>query len=107
MAFKEDSKRQDPSKARILKWMLRSTWKMFLEDQKQKITLNKYVQCPRCEGSGAEPDSEVVQCDTCEGKGKVRMEKQTPFGKVAQVKVCPDCGGSGSVPEQECKKMSW
>ena len=74
-----------------------------LEDQKKSITINKYVQCPRCDGKGAEPGSEMIQCETCNGEGKVKAEKQTPFGRVAQVTVCPDCEGAGEIPEEECE----
>jgi len=75
-----------------------------LEDQKKSISLNKYIQCPRCEGTGAESDSEMEKCSTCDGEGKVKQVKQSPFGSITKVGICPDCEGSGSVPEEECEK---
>lgn len=75
-----------------------------LKDQKKTITLNKYVQCSHCNGSGAEPGSDTKQCSTCGGSGKVEQVKRTPLGSMTTVTVCPECNGKGTIPEQECNE---
>lgn len=56
--------------------------------------------CDACDGSGAEPDSDVQTCPTCHGSGQVRM--QQGFFEVSR--TCPTCHGSGSIIKNPCKE---
>jgi molecular chaperone DnaJ len=68
------------------------------------IDLNKNFPCEHCDGSGAEPGSELKQCSTCHGTGRVQVERRTILGTFAQTYVCETCQGAGKVPEKKCEK---
>jgi molecular chaperone DnaJ len=70
------------------------------------ISLKHIAQCDRCNGTGAEPGSNVIACPTCNGRGQVANARRTPFGVMQTITTCPTCGGSGRVPEKKCKKCS-
>ncbi|KUJ72925.1 molecular chaperone DnaJ [Thiomicrospira sp. WB1] len=55
--------------------------------------------CDKCDGSGAEPGSDVQTCPTCEGMGKVRMQQ----GFFAVERTCPTCHGTGKIVKTPCK----
>ncbi|BCN93117.1 chaperone protein DnaJ [Thiomicrorhabdus immobilis] len=56
--------------------------------------------CDACDGSGAEPGSDVETCPTCHGAGQVRMQQ----GFFAVNRTCPSCHGSGKLIKTPCKK---
>lgn len=56
--------------------------------------------CDACDGSGAEPGSDVQTCPTCHGAGQVRMQQ----GFFAVNRTCPSCHGSGKLIKTPCKK---
>jgi molecular chaperone DnaJ len=70
----------------------------------KNIELKKNVVCDHCEGSGAEPGSDVKTCDTCQGKGEVITTQRTILGSMQARAVCPDCQGEGKTYSQTCKK---
>lgn len=70
----------------------------------REIVLDKFNECDRCHGSGAEPGSKIDTCPTCGGSGQVKKMRQTMFGAMAQVTTCDTCGGTGKVPEKKCTK---
>ncbi len=73
-----------------------------LKGQKKEINLRKWVECPRCQGTGAEPGSQVKECFSCRGTGRVQEIKRTPFGSITRWTVCPACKGEGRIPEKPC-----
>ncbi|MDG6778226.1 molecular chaperone DnaJ [Thiomicrorhabdus sp. zzn3] len=56
--------------------------------------------CDACDGSGAEPGSDVQTCPTCHGAGQVRMQQ----GFFAVNRTCPTCHGQGKIIKTPCKK---
>ncbi len=56
--------------------------------------------CDACDGTGAEPGSDVDTCPTCHGAGQVRMQQ----GFFAVNRTCPTCQGSGKIIKTPCKK---
>ncbi len=58
--------------------------------------------CERCQGSRAEPGSDVRTCSTCQGSGRVRAVSRTAFGQVVREHVCSACGGDGRIPSEAC-----
>ncbi|MBD3208153.1 MAG: molecular chaperone DnaJ [Candidatus Nealsonbacteria bacterium] len=73
-----------------------------LKGVEKEISLKKKVACPRCEGSGAEPGTEVKECFSCRGSGEVQRVKRTFLGTFTQRATCPECGGEGYKPEKPC-----
>ncbi|HKK54223.1 MAG TPA: molecular chaperone DnaJ [Patescibacteria group bacterium] len=87
---------------------LQMTIAVELEDvvfgSEKNIELKKNVVCDHCEGSGAEPGSDVKTCDTCQGKGEVITTQRTILGNMQARAICPDCQGEGKTYSQTCKK---
>lgn len=70
----------------------------------REIELQKYEECERCKGNGAEPGTGVETCKTCHGSGQVTTRQNTLFGAMAVKRPCPDCEGSGERIKEKCKK---
>ncbi len=71
---------------------------------KKEVNLMKFVTCPRCHGTGAEPGSRIITCPSCGGTGRVKQVHQIFFGSFVKTTTCPQCGGTGKVPEKKCKE---
>jgi molecular chaperone DnaJ len=54
------------------------------------ITVNRSVQCSRCQGAG-DTGGAVITCPTCHGSGQV----QRTGGRLQFSQTCPDCEGTG------------
>ncbi len=70
----------------------------------RKIRVPRLEMCSRCDGSGAEPGSQVSSCSTCGGRGEVRQVQQSVFGRFVNVATCPRCGGAGKTIDKLCTK---
>ncbi len=73
-----------------------------LKGKREKLILEKYVTCSRCEGKGAEPGSKIKECFSCRGTGQVQEIKKTFFGTFTRYTICPECKGEGYIPEKPC-----
>jgi molecular chaperone DnaJ len=65
----------------------------------KEVEVKRKRPCETCEGSGAEPGSDVSQCSVCNGQGQV-MHSQGFF--MIQT-TCPNCRGEGQIIESKCK----
>jgi len=72
----------------------------------KNIELYKNVSCEVCNGSGAEPGSNVNTCSECNGNGSVKKVQNTVFGAIARSVICPRCKGDGNIVEKQCKQCS-
>ncbi len=69
----------------------------------------KYVRqgkCSTCNGTGAEPGSNMKTCDKCNGTGHINVTQRTVFGNFQSVEECDKCKGKGKIPEKKCKKCN-
>jgi molecular chaperone DnaJ len=64
----------------------------------KEITLPRFVACPACGGSGAEPPSQPAACRECDGSGQLRVQQ----GFFGVTRPCPECRGSGRIVEDPC-----
>lgn len=71
-----------------------------------KKSLKKKNTCDRCDGSGAEPDSEMKTCPECDGTGQKETRKRTILGTISQKTTCEKCHGKGEIPEKKCSKCN-
>lgn len=70
----------------------------------KEIVLRKFILCPRCQGSGAEPGTKIETCPSCRGEGEVHQVHQTFLGSFTRTGICPQCKGTGEVPEKKCQR---
>lgn len=66
------------------------------------IVLKKEVTCETCDGTGAEPGTEIHTCENCHGRGTEQVEQNTPFGRVRTERPCHVCGGKGKTFDERC-----
>lgn len=69
---------------------------------KKTITVDRWVTCSTCGGSGAKPGTSPETCSRCHGTGRVTSMQQTPFGRMQTQTTCPECGGRGKVIKEKC-----
>src|SRR5258706_6262346 len=68
----------------------------------RKIRVPRLEMCKNCEGSGAEPGSQVSQCATCGGRGEGRQGQQSVFWRFVYVSPWPRIGGAGQTVQNGC-----
>ncbi len=73
-----------------------------LKEIRKEIRVKEWVVCPRCQGVGAEPGTEVKECFSCRGTGQVHQIRKTFLGTFTRSTTCPECGGEGYRPEKPC-----
>jgi molecular chaperone DnaJ len=65
----------------------------------KKVTINNYVICEKCSGSGAASSKGVSTCSTCHGNGQVFQSR----GFFSMSSTCPTCHGAGKVITDPCQ----
>ncbi|MBI4779193.1 molecular chaperone DnaJ, partial [Candidatus Falkowbacteria bacterium] len=68
----------------------------------KEISLKKTVKCPKCQGEGKEPGTEIITCKTCGGKGQVVRVQRTILGNMQVQMACEDCRGEGKIFKEKC-----
>ncbi len=64
----------------------------------KEVEIERISLCPRCQGSGAEPEAGWRKCPLCHGTG--RIVEGSFFFRIE--KTCPRCGGRGYIPVKTC-----
>jgi len=70
------------------------------------ITVTKFEECPRCNGTGAEGALSKKECPVCHGTGYVKNARRTPFGIISTTSRCPTCNGEGVIVENPCRECN-
>ncbi len=71
---------------------------------KKELTINKYVACPTCGGSGCRPGTSKRTCPKCNGSGQTVRMQRTALGQFQSVTQCDECGGTGQINETPCEE---
>ncbi len=69
----------------------------------KKITLNKFIVCSTCRGTGAQNSSSFKTCTHCHGSGQIHKVTSTFIGQMRTTTTCPVCSGEGQVITDKCK----
>ena len=96
------SRKNGPMKGRDLQKAITIDFEEAAFGTKKEISINKYVQCPKCKGEGNAPGTEKKTCGNCGGTGQVHTVQRTPFGQFQSTGPCPDCGGKGTIIDTPC-----
>lgn len=68
----------------------------------KEINITKHENCDTCKGTGAKPGTSKKTCDKCGGKGRINVQRMTPFGVSSVTSTCDKCHGTGTVIETPC-----
>jgi molecular chaperone DnaJ len=95
-------RRRDPKKGKDIRVDIEITLEEAFTGMEKQFVLAKNNVCPRCAGSGAEPQTKIKECFSCRGTGQVQQVKKTFLGSFTKYVICPECGGEGYRPEKPC-----
>lgn len=96
------SRRRRSRRGSDLLQYLEVTLEEVAEGVKKKVSVRKLAECEKCQGSGAESESDIVQCDACSGRGMTRTTRRTPFGMFTTSMTCKKCRGTGKTVRKLC-----
>lgn len=74
--------------------------------KKLEFNVNVDVNCPHCNGTGAESSSDIIKCSRCNGTGMIYTVQNTFMGQIRQQSTCPDCHGSGKTIKNKCHECN-
>ena len=77
-----------------------------LHGKQIELDLQKYVDCPDCNGSGCVSGSTKITCNDCRGQGQVRVTRNMGGATFVTVQPCGKCRGEGQIIEKPCKKCT-
>jgi molecular chaperone DnaJ len=97
------SRKKEPKSGSDIEVGVEITLEDVLKGKKEKVFLQKWLMCQRCEGTGTEPGTKIIKCPMCGGTGRVKQIKSTFFGQITRSTVCPQCKGEGFIPENPCQ----
>ena len=100
--FGRSQKRRDGKRGKDIRLDAEITLEEAFAGTQKEFKIAKNGVCPRCSGSGAEPNTKINECFSCRGTGQVQQIKKTFLGSFTQYAVCPECGGEGYRPEKPC-----
>ncbi len=72
----------------------------------KEISLSVMDSCDTCGGSGAKAGTVAENCRHCGGSGQERVQQQTMFGTMTNVRPCSVCRGEGKVIKDPCSTCS-
>lgn len=72
----------------------------------KEINVVRDEDCPTCHGSGAKEGTSPTTCPTCKGAGQVRVQQNTPFGRIQNVRTCDTCHGEGKIVKDPCTRCN-
>lgn len=91
-----------PRKGNDLRMSMNLTFEEAAFGVKKEIKLNRYEECTKCGGTGAESKNDIHICSRCHGSGTVVVEQATILGRIQTQSVCPNCHGKGKTIDHVC-----
>ena len=75
-----------------------------LHGKQIELDLQKFVDCPDCNGTGCKPGSSKSTCKDCNGHGQVRVRRNMGGMILESAQPCGKCQGMGQTFDDPCKK---
>lgn len=66
------------------------------------VTINTFVLCPECGGSGSQNNEPPVTCPDCRGRGSRQKVVRTMLGQMMTTAPCERCEGHGTLITNPC-----
>lgn len=83
-----------------LRYHLQITFEEAVFGVEKEISYQRMDACGTCNGSGAEPGSDLERCPKCNGQGELRT--RAPIFNMLTVVTCDQCNGTGKIPSVPC-----
>lgn len=96
------SRQQGSRRGRDIRGEVEISLEDAVKGKKHTFSVDTFVSCETCEGSGRQKGTGFHTCDTCKGSGQVTRRQQTPLGYIQSSAACPDCQGQGRTPTDPC-----
>lgn len=96
-------RRQGPQKGADVYYDLNITLEEAAFGFETDIEVPHTKTCPVCNGSKAEPGTDLKTCMKCGGTGQVRHVNQSLLGQFVSIRPCSNCRGEGKIVETPCK----
>ncbi|MDR3223825.1 MAG: molecular chaperone DnaJ [Methanobrevibacter sp.] len=96
------SRRTGPQRGSDLYTEVDITLKEASKGVEKEIRIRHDEVCSRCNGSGAEPGSDVETCEVCGGSGQERRIQNGLFGQQIVMSMCRACNGTGKIFKDPC-----
>jgi molecular chaperone DnaJ len=93
-------RRGGPGRGADLRHDLEITLEDSFNGKSVEVKVPSAETCEACDGSGAEPGTQVEACPTCGGAGRVRATQ----GFFTMERTCPRCGGQGRYVKDPCRE---
>ncbi len=68
----------------------------------RNVQIPRLERCTKCNGSGAEHESDIRKCEACNGHGIVQQTQRIAFGTFTTTAACGKCGGTGQFIKNDC-----
>jgi len=78
------------------------TFKEAMFGTKKDISVERYIPCSECDGTGAADTSSIETCSECQGSGRYRKMSRSGFGTIIRETECPYCDGTGKMIKDKC-----
>ena len=75
-----------------------------LHGKQIELDLQKFVDCPDCNGTGCKSGSSKSTCKDCGGYGQVRVRRNMGGMILESAQPCGKCQGNGEIFDNPCKK---
>ncbi|MDD4353454.1 MAG: molecular chaperone DnaJ [Candidatus Nanoarchaeia archaeon] len=100
--FGQRSSRQEDESGEDLRYDLEIDLEDVYFGAEKEINYYAYVECKKCDGSGASSKSKIQVCQTCHGKGFVTQMVNLGPIRMQNQGVCPSCRGKGKSIKDPC-----
>ena len=104
--FSSSGRRNGPQMGPNLKVNIHLSFEEAVFGIEKDIKINRNEECSKCNGKGAQDESDIHTCDKCNGTGQVRVNQRTPFGVMQSVRTCDKCHGEGKTISKPCSNCS-
>lgn len=94
--------RRGPKPGNDLEYSLTLTFDEAMFGCTKDIFLKRRDKCVTCSGTGSTPGTNKTTCDKCHGSGKVKVQRNTPFGSMVSMTTCSKCSGVGTINTNPC-----
>ncbi|MDO5732279.1 MAG: molecular chaperone DnaJ [Eubacteriales bacterium] len=100
--FGGGGRRSGPSRGDDLQYRMSIDFMEAVTGCEKELRFSLDDRCDHCNGSGAEPGSEVKTCPDCGGRGQIHRQQKSMLGMMMTTEVCPRCHGTGKMIETPC-----